>query len=727
MNLNLFRLALEHLQPSDWACFERLSSAFLTPEFANLRTMASPAGDGGRDSELFCPEGKPFIVAQYSVATDWRAKIRRTADRLNKQFPEVRILLYLSNQQIGGQADDVKRELLERGFALDPRDRNWFVERASSNEVRENAAEELIDRIARPYLEGEEIINKPSSPLSSGEARAALLYLGLQWQDDISDKGLTKLSFDAMVRASLRHTHSNNRLSRSNIHEAVCTALPSADRELLIRHVDMALKRLTKRYIRHWQRDDEFCLTYEEHQRITSRLAELENEESDFRDEVTRHINRYVDEPGHPDGDDLDRRIPRVLETLLLKRGEFFVSAVLSGNLTRIGFNDLTDIVLNDLSLHTPPTREVQHLPKTVTTIVRSLLAEATSSTQKYLRRLADSYTLLSFLHETPDVQSATRKLFSHGTVWIDTTVLLPVFAEQLEDDPGQRKFTRIFDSCRVAGIELRVTRGIIREIKSHMNTALICSHHAPSEWEGRIPYLYYQYLHTGQQTQGFPKWLTLFRGDDRPEDDLAQFLMETFDIKCEDLGKASERVDDKLRWAAERLWSDAHKERRCQARADETTTRQLIQHDLETYLGIIGLRQSEDVTELGYRHWLLTLDRIAWEIRDRLREEFSSIPPPSPLLSLSFLINNLVFGPHRRFTDKAEQPFLPLLLDVEMSESLPHDILQIADKVRSENEGLPEYVIRRKVRDAIDRARHQRGCFGYSTVLDSDDEPPTE
>ena len=158
--------------------------------------MASPSGDGGRDSELFCPEGEPFIAAQYSVATDWRAKIRRTADRLNEQFPGVRILLYFSNQQIGGQADDLKRELLKRRMALDVRDRNWFIERASSNEVRENAAEELIDRIARPYLEGEQIINKPSSPLSSGEARAALLYLGLQWEDDMADKGLTKLSFE---------------------------------------------------------------------------------------------------------------------------------------------------------------------------------------------------------------------------------------------------------------------------------------------------------------------------------------------------------------------------------------------------------------------------------------------------------------------------------------------------------------------------------------------------
>ncbi len=59
------------------------------------------------------------------------------------------------------------------------------------------------------------------------------------------------------------------------------------------------------------------------------------------------------------------------------------------------------------------------------------------------------------------------------------------------------------------------------------------------------------------------------------------------------------------------------------------------------------------------------------------------------------------------------------------MSESLPYDILQIADDVRTENEGLPEYVIRRKVRDAIDKARRRHGCFGRSTVFDLDGTEP--
>ena len=177
------------------------------------------------------------------------------------------------------------------------------------------------------------------------------------------------------------------------------------------------------------------------------------------------------------------------------------------------------------------------------------------------------------------------------------------------------------------------------------------------------------------------------------------------------------------MRWALERMWTEAHKSRRRHAQqTDDETTRILIRHDVETYLGVIALRKKEDVSELGYRHWLLTLDRNAWEIRDLLREEFKADTPPSPLLSLSFLLNSMTFGPSRSQVGKDAELKLPLILDVEMSESFPHDIIEIADNVRRENDGLPEYVIRRKVRDEIDRARRRHGCIGYSGAFDNEE-----
>lgn len=721
MNLNLFRLALDRLEPSDWAAFEKVCSTFLLPEFTNLRTMAHPAGDGGRDSELFSPEGNPFVAAQYSVTSDWKSKIRQTVKRLQTEHPTVRVLVYMSNQLIGGQADDLRKEILAKGIMVDPRDRNWFLERATADAIREGAANELIDRIARPYLSGENVIEKPSSPLTSGEAKAALIYLGLQWQDDIAEKGLTKLSFDALVRAALRHTHSESRMPREKVHEAIISALPSADRSILVQQIDSALSRLTKRFIRHWQKEDEFCLTYEEHLRIVDRLAVNETEEIDFLEEVEKHCFECLCEIRSSDTKDLDDlrlRVPRILQQLLLRRGEAFVTAVLTGNLSRAGFEELGDIILRDLDDDRPQSEIIQHYPKLVATVIQELIAQPTEHTHLYLRRLANSYTLFSFLNHTPDVQSATRKLFSHGTVWVDTTVLLPIFAERLDDDEAKRRLTQVILTCSGAGVEWRVTTGVIQEINAHMNVALSCSQYATGSWNGRIPFLYDKYLNTGRSPTDFRKWLSLFRGSERPEDDIAQFLREVLEIERIDLDDAVSKVDDSLRFAADRLWTTAHEQRRRNAhQMDEMTTRKLIQHDIETYLGVVGLRKSEQVTELGYRHWLLTFDSNAWDIRDRLKEEFHENTPPSPLLSLTFLLNTMTFGPSRAQTSKAAKFTLPLILDIEMSESNTLDIIQIADDVRRENDGLPEYVIRRKVRDAINKARRQRECAEHNSI----------
>ncbi|MFB6415093.1 MULTISPECIES: hypothetical protein [Bradyrhizobium] len=86
-----FLLALSGLKPSDWERFERLASTFLVSEWPKLRTMASPSGDGGRDSELFCADGAPNLAIQYSVQLDWAEKIRATAKRLAETFSQASI------------------------------------------------------------------------------------------------------------------------------------------------------------------------------------------------------------------------------------------------------------------------------------------------------------------------------------------------------------------------------------------------------------------------------------------------------------------------------------------------------------------------------------------------------------------------------------------------------------------------------------------------------------
>ena len=81
------QLALERLTFGDWERFERFASEFLAIEMPDLRTVAGPSGDGGRDAELFSPADDPTQVIQYSVSKGWEQKIKGTASRISETIP----------------------------------------------------------------------------------------------------------------------------------------------------------------------------------------------------------------------------------------------------------------------------------------------------------------------------------------------------------------------------------------------------------------------------------------------------------------------------------------------------------------------------------------------------------------------------------------------------------------------------------------------------------------
>ena len=228
MNRERFQLALDLIKPTEWEVFEGLASDFLSPEFSSLRTMASQSGDRGRDALLFSPEDDPATLLQYSVTPFWESKIKATAQRINEEFPKSRFLIYVTNQQIGAMADDLRTELRrDNKLVLDIRDRSWFLERRNIDRARELAAEALAHKIVDPYLASGKAVNSKVQALNKIEARAAVLYLGMQWQDESRERGLTKFCFEALVRAVLRDSDSDHRMLRSDILKKVREILPN--------------------------------------------------------------------------------------------------------------------------------------------------------------------------------------------------------------------------------------------------------------------------------------------------------------------------------------------------------------------------------------------------------------------------------------------------------------------------------------------------------------------
>jgi hypothetical protein len=553
-----FGFALDHLTASDWTRFEQLCSEFLAPEWPEIRTVASPSGDRGRDATLFSPTGENRTMIQYSVAKDWKDKINDTVKLIAKNFPDATFLVFMSNKSIGAQADEISKEIRQKhGIIIDVRDRGWFLERADLDPYRAELLEQLSRIIADPILSDQNLIEGRSLALSTAEARSALIHLALQWEDDTREKGLTRLCFEALVKAALRNTSPENRMTRSTVKATIRSFLPTHAPDQVDRLSNATLERLKKRSVTFWGKEDLFCLSYDERTRIAESLAKFDQEDQILNEEIQEFIPKYSEAYGdHSIEEGAHLRIRRVLEKFLLANGELFANAVVTGEFHSIRETDLRSIIIRD-SQENPLDKVHLSTLDLVEQIIENILMRPSVSLRQSLRRLADAYTLMAFLQETPDVQSAVVKMFSRGNIWLDTSAVLPLLTRDLYLEETE-KFIVIVRAATEAGLKLYITPGILEEIERHINVCLSFNR-AVSAWQGRVPFLAAAYALSGHPRSEFGSWVEQFCGIVRPEDDIAAYLSEIYSIQVQNLESDVRRADSDLTYAAERRWYDIH------------------------------------------------------------------------------------------------------------------------------------------------------------------------
>jgi hypothetical protein len=286
-----------------------------------------------------------------------------------------------------------------------------------------------------------------------------------------------------------------------------------------------------------------------------------------------------------------------------------------------------------------------------------------------------------------------------------------------------------MIEAARDAGLELFVTPGVIEEIERHMNRALNCARMNHGQWIGNVPYLLERFVASGRSRYAFANWLETFRGDVRPAQDIGDYLLDQFDITTRSLESERDAAPAELREALELLWHDVHKRRREQQTVpiDDMVITRLVAHDVECYCGVTQLRSKERASPFGYSAWWLTVDRQAFDLKPKLHTLMTAAPPDSPVLSADFMVNYLAFGPIRRMVRKAKEAHLPLMMELSTARYLTPELLAEADKLREELKDMPDRVVRRRVRDHLDRARRSIGPIAKAGVAELDDELGTE
>lgn len=548
----LFGKVLDLFDNSDWSQFEKLCSVFLSSDFNNIRTLASPSGDGGVDSELFFEESNPNSIFQYSVAKDWKTKIKTTKERIKVTHPDRKFIIYLTNQKIGASSDGLKKELLSEGYMLDVRDKNWFLDKVFYSEATLRKANELIDI----YLQRKSDVNINNHRFENKELFTAIHFLGLQFEDAQHDRNLTKLSFEALVRAALRKSSSQNRYSREKIHEYIYEILGGTAKNNIDELIDNALNRLKRTVIKHWQKEDSFCLSFDEQKRLEENLSEKQNIEIQIK-ELIKDIIKQDEKIKSKDYDRFCDFILSVIYSFLYEKGLEFVSALSQNLMTTEEERSIKYIIANEVAKNNFYIENIDVIEK-IYTVIKIILNnhDENDTINKYLRYLSNSYILYLFLNKTESIKTLTSKLFTKGNIWIDTTVLLPLLSEKFLSEDMQR-MTQIFKHCTKAGINLYTTLGVIEEICTHLQNCVVCA--LKSDWRGKPPFLYEEYLSMGLHPKDFPEKIQEICGSSRPIDDIILYLQEIFSIEIKEFDDDN-KLPENLYNEICSIWEDGHK-----------------------------------------------------------------------------------------------------------------------------------------------------------------------
>jgi len=717
-------LALERIGPGDWAIFESFASEFLAVEYPALRTMAAPNGDKGRDAEIFTIDGVPKVAFQYSVTASWKTKITSTLDTLKRNFPSVSTMIYLTNQVIGPAADELREESRrDRNITVDIRDRSWFVDREKSYPQRRVASEELAQRFVDPLLSKRGVLERIST-LTADESKVAVLHLALDGEDQATEQSLTKSCFESLVLAALHDSSTYNRLSLSEIKDGVALRMPVGKRGQVDALTLSALNRLSrkgpvKQHKSATGAEDTYHLSFEETKRINDQTAKFLLDEAVLDAKLLAAV-RAVEAPkalSEAQLTEVSRQLRTVLEETLLERGESFAAAVETGAPFQLSPVAIADRITANGGIH-------ELSSDAAAAAIMHVLEQPSPQTQSHLRRLADAYTLFAFLKQTPDVQKVVLNVFSEGDIWMDTTAILPLIGESLVDDPEERHFTILMRAAVDAGLLLYVTDGVVEEVERHLNLAVAYGHNRTSTWSGRVPFLYSAFVLSGRPESEFLDWQRNICGREQPLQDVSDYLADEFSIETKSLLEYSDAASTELRGAVQELWNETHERRRQRGEygAEQGTRSRLVAHDVENSVGVIEYRRTIGPSPMGYLAWWLTFDRTAMKMKDHLRERLGPQAPASPVLSPDFLTQLLRLGPLRTAIEQDLRVQLPLLTDMSVNHYAPQALLDLARETREKSSSQNERVVRREVRDAVNRARQQLGPAAVGGVRAMED-----
>ena len=304
---------------------------------------------------------------------------------------------------------------------------------------------------------------------------------------------MTKAAYESLVLAVLHGSSHDSAVGRHAIYERLGCLVRDVSSVVLNARIDSALERLSAKHgqLKHIRGTDSFHIAHEESGRIQRGTEIFLEEGNSLKQDILAALylvdSEIVDDDARRD--DCVQAIKRLSKNCCSIMVSNLRRAISTWRIPETEKGTLEHL-LTEMAFKT-------HLPNTeAAKVIHLVLAYAADSTQEHLLRLLDSYTVLALLKSTPDVQKALRKVFAGETIWLGTSVILPLMAECLS--AGSTPMRDLVKACHLSDIKLRVTSRVIEGVDAHLNVC-VAGARSTSTSSFRLPFLLSEYLLSGR------------------------------------------------------------------------------------------------------------------------------------------------------------------------------------------------------------------------------------
>jgi hypothetical protein len=328
----------------------------------------------------------------------------------------------------------------------------------------------------------------------------------------------------------------------------------------------------------------------------------------------------------------------------------------------------------------------------------------------RHFQVASDAYCLQFALQQTSEIQDVLRKIIGGTQLLVDASVVIPCLMERLLP-VEQQQMTNLLRVASAIGCRLVVGPDVLNEVDTHIDRMRYAFRNrtegvlkrlgeaAAAHFESGLISAYLHGVSKGYFAGSFEDYVSLFKGDADPIQDLIEFLREEMSVEYDEMADEyggipasdlAELFDAWKKQKVRRPWQN------------EEAFEKLVWHDARAFLLVESLRKRDiKNAQYGQRWWWLVRDGNAFRFDKQRRGDGGVRVCMSP----AFFARYLSLSPKDSPAARDSSALLSSCLEVSGLGFIPVELRDRAMEVYEGTRELPEYLRRRRLRDLVNRA----------------------